>query len=368
MRADQLKVPADLAGFLGNRHVVQILGRAIAQGRLPHALIFAGPAGVGKCTLAILLAQRLNCLSPEPRGACGLCAVCRKTLAVLQARYLTCLSPKGEIPCGGCMNCRVIADQHPDVRLIRIPPDKTTISIEQVREMISEISYQPFEARLRVVILDPAEQMDPKAHNSLLKTLEEPASRTAIILVTTKPHVLLQTIRSRSRTLHFGGIPEEQIAEYLVTREGRPREEAVLAAAFSHGSLSTAIAFDTETYREIRRTALSFVASLLERGSFKDASGIAAALLKDKKDKDTFGVWLDAVDSLLQDVYFLGVAPQKLRHRDLREELSGLAAASGRRQVVSAIERLKKLRLALQRNVNRQIALEAVFLEEIGPR
>ncbi len=366
MLADELDIPANLGSFLGNRHVVDILRRAVAQDRLPHAIIFAGPAGVGKCTLAILLAQHLNCLSPGPEGACGLCSACRKIQSVLRSRYLSCQSQKGTTPCGGCANCKVISDQHPDVRLIGIPPDKTTISIEQVRDMIAEIAYQPFEARLRMVILDPAEQMDPKAHNSLLKTLEEPASRTVIILVTTKPHLLLQTIRSRSRLLQFGGIPEERIAEYLALRQGRSRDETHLAAVLSNGSLSSAIAFDSEGYRELRKSALRFVSLMLRRGPFQDASAIAAGLLKDKRDKDTFAQWLDSAESLLQDVYFLGLTLNRVRHRDLQAELAGIARNCERRQVVSALDTLRKLRLALQRNVNRQLALEAAFFSEVS--
>ena len=79
--------------------------------------------------------------------------------------------------------------------------------------MIGEIAFQPAEARYRVVILDPAEKMRAEAHNSLLKTLEEPPSRTVIILVTTNPYMLLETIRSRSRMLPFGEIPQDEIEQ-----------------------------------------------------------------------------------------------------------------------------------------------------------
>ena len=192
-RSEHRRVPENLASFIGNAQVVHLLRRAVEQDRLPHALIFAGPSGVGKCTLAVLLAQHLNCLSPAGSDACGKCIACRKTLAVLQSRYLTCLTPKGEIPCGSCASCKVLSSQHPDVRILTPSPGKTVIRMEQVRDLITEVSYQPFEGRYRVVILDPVDQMAPNAPNSLLKTLEEPPSRTIIILVTTKPFELLST-------------------------------------------------------------------------------------------------------------------------------------------------------------------------------
>jgi DNA polymerase III subunit delta' len=352
-------LPATLASFLGNRPAVDILRRAVEQERMPHAMIFAGPAGVGKCTLALMLARHLNCPSPTSEGACGRCPTCRRINAVQESRYLACLTPRGELPCGGCMNCRTLADQHPDVRVIQPPPDKTTIGIDQVRELIAEISYQPFEARFRVIILDPAEQMKTEAHNSLLKTLEEPPSRTIIILVTTKPYLLLQTIHSRSRRLQFGEIPEREIEEYLVRAGRRSPEEAGLAAVFSHGSLALALSFDTGHFRLARAEALRFVALLLKRGRFTDASALAAV---QAKDKGAFGLWLEAVEAALQDVYLAQVAPDRVRQRDLQTELAALARAASHEAVVAAVRGVQKLRLALQSNVNRQIALESLFL------
>ncbi len=359
MPTEPPKPPASLRSFVGNRQAVEILQRALRQDRLPHALIFAGPAGVGKCTLAILLAQRINCLAPKPDGACGRCPMCRKILAVLQSRYIRCLSPKGEVPCGGCRHCRIMADQHPDIKLVE--PEKTTIGIDQVRDVIREISYQPFEARFRVVILDPADQMRAEAHNSLLKTLEEPPSRTVIVLVTTNPYLLLQTIRSRSRMVQFGEIPQAKIEEYLVTERGISAAEARLAATFSHGSLAAALSLDTGQYREARSRALSFVDLLLKRGLFTQASALVSGL---GKDKSLFDAWLEAVETILQDVYFTQTAPERVIQTDLHVELGDLARSSSRREVVAAIGGLRKLRSALPRNINRQMALEALFLAQ----
>jgi DNA polymerase-3 subunit delta' len=361
-RSEHRRVPENLASFIGNAQVVHLLRRAVEQDRLPHALIFAGPSGVGKCTLAVLLAQHLNCLSPAGSDACGECIACRKVLAVLRSRYLACLTPKGQVPCGGCASCRILSSQHPDVRLVGPEPDKTTISIDQVRNLIAEICYQPFEGSYRVVILDPAEQMRQEAHNSLLKTLEEPPSRTIIILVTTKPFELLSTIRSRSRTLQFSGIPQHQIEDFLVRREGCAPDEARMAASLSRGSLAAALDFDGELYQELREKALRFSSLLLTRGSFSEASAIASFLAKDKKEKERFSIWLECLEALLQDVYFAHVAPERMIQSDLLVELKKLVRAGSRAEVVSAIEAVKNLRRSLPRNVQRQLALESLFL------
>lgn len=345
-----MKVPLTLNSFLGNARVVEILRRAIQQDRLPHAMIFSGPQGVGKCTLAILLAQYLNCLTPEGESGCGTCMVCRRIAAVIETRYLKCLSLSEGSFCGSCANCVARTRRHPDIRIIEYEWDekskkwRTTISIEQVRALINEIAYQPFEARYRVVVLDPAEQMKKEAHNSLLKTLEEPPSRTIIILVTTTPFLLLDTIRSRSRRLQFGGIPQKMIEEYLIKREGRSPEEAHLAAIFSGGSLGIAFSLNTDEYKEARTQALRFVSLLLAKGRFAAASTLAANVAKEK---DEFQLWLESVAAILQDVYYAQVAPERIGQLDLLDELKRLAQAAPRPAVVSAIDWLKGLNRSL---------------------
>jgi DNA polymerase III subunit delta' len=346
-----------LDSFLGNARAVAILKRAIEQDRLPHAMIFSGPAGVGKCTLALLVAQYLNCLSPLPGGACGICAVCNRIMAVIESRNLKCLKLKDEGFCGSCSNCKIRTKRHPDVRLIE--PEKTTIGIDQVRAMIDEVAFQPLEARYRVVILDPAEQMRPEAHNSLLKTLEEPASRTILILVTTNPYMLLETIRSRSRMLMLGEIPQDQIERYLVQTEGRSADEARLAAALSGGSLTVALNFNTEEYQDLRKQALHFVTLLLKKRTFADASAVAA---KVGKEKQFFQLWLESVAALLQDIYYAGMAPERVGQRDLLGNLQEIARDVSRFELLRSIDAVKKLKSELHFNVNRQLALEAMFV------
>lgn len=346
-----------LDNFLGNRRIVEVLKRAIEQDRMPHAMIFAGPSGIGKCTLALLLAQVLNCLSPMNHNACGECSSCKKISATLKGRTLQCQSKKADGFCGTCPNCRLRMHQHPDIRLIE--PEKSTISIDQVRELINEVAFQPFEARYRLAVLDPADQMKAEAQNSLLKTLEEPASRTILILITTNPYMLLETIRSRARILRFGEIPQDAVEQYLMSERKMAAADAHLAAALSGGSLSTAMTFDTHTYREIREQALNFVALLLDGKDFKDASIMAGQVSKDKRG---FITWIDAVTALLEDIYYAAIAPERIGQSDLREKLDEIAGSTSRPTLVSAIDAVRKLKRELQFNINRQLALEAMFL------
>ena len=351
-----MKFPAGLKSFIGNPGAVEVLKRAIGKDRLPHAMIFAGPEGVGKCTLALLIAQYLNCLSPAGDDACGTCAACKKIRAVGESRYLECLTLK-EGFCGACQNCKIRMGRHPDIRLIE--PEKSTIAIGQVRELINEIAFQPAEARYRVVILDPAEQMRPEAHNSLLKTLEEPASRTVIILVTTNPYLLLETIRSRSRMLQFAEIPQDRIERHLIEKEGRKAEEARLAAALSGGSFAAALSFSAKDYRQIRDQALEFVAFLSKPGRFAEVSNIAARV---SKNKEFFQLWIGSVEALLQDIYYSGLAEERVGQRDILDRIEEIGKDLPRSRIVAMIEAVRRLNRDLQFNVNRQIALEAMFV------
>jgi DNA polymerase III subunit delta' len=354
---NHMKTSITLSTFLGNARPLEILRRAIEQDRLPHAMIFAGPAGVGKCTLALLIAQYLNCLSPIGLDACGSCSACTKIMAVIESRHLRCEVLK-EAFCGNCPSCRIRSKQHPDIRLVE--PEKTTISIEQVRELINEIAFQPLEARYRMVILDPAEQMRPEAHNSLLKTLEEPSSRTIIILVTTNPYMLLGTIRSRSRLLQFGEIPQDQIEQHLIKNEGRIPDDARLAAALSGGSLAKALDFDTSEYRDIREQAFHFVTLLLSRKPFAEASAVAAQV---SKDKQFFQQWIESASALLQDIYYAGIATERVGQRDLLDKMAALSSQTPHSALLRAIDGIRRVKGDLLYNVNRQIALEAMFLD-----
>jgi len=322
--------PRRLGDFLGNSRVRVIISRALANGRLPHAMIFAGPSGVGKRTFALLLAQAINCTEPVDRDACGRCRSCSK----------------------------ILSGNHPDVQEIR--PEGAFIKIEQIRAVIREVAFQPFEGRHRVVVLDAADQMRAEAANSLLKTLEEPSSRSYLILVTTNPYALLDTIRSRCRMIPFAGLAQGILEESLLAR-GTPREEARLAAWFSNGSLGAALSFDAPLYRSLRDQAIGFVRVVLTRGGFAEATRQAAPVAKEK---ESFGVWLDLVSSLFEDLFYAQVAPDRVIQQDIAPDLEALAQSVSRQRLLSAIEAIARLRTALRTNANRLIALERLYLEQ----
>ena len=199
------------------------LSRAYQADRLPHGLIFAGPAGVGKATTA--------------RALAGL---------------FLCEKPKGTQACGKCPSCTAFdANAHPDYHVITKEliryHDKTgkskgiDLSIHVLRpELIEPAGRKAVMGRGKVFVIEQAELMNPQAQNALLKTLEEPAGRSAIILLTDQPGALLPTIRSRCQVVRFAALSETTVQTQLQHR-GVETTLAGDAAAMSRGSLGVAL-------------------------------------------------------------------------------------------------------------------------------
>ena len=172
----------------GQEKQTAILRRALTAARVPHAYLFYGMRGIGKQTVARQFAKALNC-------------------------------KKGNgVACEQCPSCLKITNgNHPDV--VTIVPEGIFIKITHVREMQNQIKFKPFEGEKRVFIVVDAERMNEPAANALLKTLEEPSPANVLILVTSRPFQLPETILSRCQKLRFDPIRKETIVSFF-GREG----------------------------------------------------------------------------------------------------------------------------------------------------
>src|SRR5688572_21410358 len=210
----------------GHRPLLELLGRATARGTLPPSLIFAGPEGVGKRLTASALAQLLNCDRPveyEPQKTEG-------------GKH-----DGGKDACGECAPCKRIArGVHADVLVIE-PGESGSIKVEQVREAIDRAAYRPFEGRRRLVIVDPADALVDVAQEALLKTLEEPPPASVFVLITSRPDVLLPTVRSRCQRLRFGPLSAGGVADVLIREHDLAPAGAHAAAAAAAGSIGQAL-------------------------------------------------------------------------------------------------------------------------------
>jgi DNA polymerase-3 subunit delta' len=170
---------------------VSRVAAAIAEGRLPHALLVQGPAGVGKDAFAWTLAAALQCRERGP----------------------------GLQPCGHCAECSLsFAGSHPDLHVIRRTEDRKSIAVDQIRELSEALAMTSLRRGHRLAIVTPAHAMTPSAQNALLKTLEEPAARTLLMLVTPRPSALLATLRSRCQRVEIARPAAAAAAAWLAAR------------------------------------------------------------------------------------------------------------------------------------------------------
>jgi DNA polymerase-3 subunit delta' len=349
---------------VGHERLRDVLARAAARGHVPPALLFSGPDGVGKKTLALALGRRLLCerapvglaeVDGEPPEACGECRHCRRVAHAVAALP----AARAEAAAGPDEATRLNHRLHPDLLLIE--PWRTGIKIEQVRETVREVAGLPFEARVRVVILDDAHLMTEPAANSLLKSLEEPPPTSHLVLVSSAPQALLPTIRSRCQVLRFGRLPLALLAHHLQATCGLEAGEARLRAGLAAGSLGAALAFESGAYRALRDQLLDLLGAL-------DASGVVERLEVSERlaEEDDPQLALATLRSLLRDVAVLRAgAGQALLNTDVAPRLEALARGPLGARAARLAEAVAETRAALRGNAYKSLALD-VLLERLA--
>ena len=199
----------------GHDRVVDDLRRTIARGRFPHALLFAGPEGVGKKAFALTLAQALLC-ERVPETALD--------------------------PCGACPSCLQVRNgAHPDLLQVERPEDKQELPIRVIRQLCLDLGLKPMHGTRRVAIVDDADDLNDEAANAFLKTLEEPPPGSVLILIGTSAEVQLDTIVSRCRVVRFDPVPEDDLAAVLLEQQvTTDPDEAARLAKLGEGSVGRA--------------------------------------------------------------------------------------------------------------------------------
>ena len=209
--------PQKFSEVIGQEHVTRTLKNALEQGRTAHGYIFSGHRGIGKTTVARILAMALNCRSSD--------------------------KPVAE-PCGVCESCTEIRAGN-SVDVIEIDA-ATNRGIDEIRELREGTRYRPARDRFKIYILDEAHQITDAAFNALLKTLEEPPGHVVFMLATTQPEDIPQTIRSRCQHFSFRAVGFEEILNQLKDLSGRENIEAdedalALLAEAGDGSMRDAL-------------------------------------------------------------------------------------------------------------------------------
>ncbi|MDR3592679.1 MAG: DNA polymerase III subunit delta' [Negativicutes bacterium] len=311
----------DIAGHTG---AVKMLKNMVVAARVPHALLFTGPAGLGKALVAKVLAEALLCSGPEK-------------------------------PCGGCPSCRAVAQgSHADLTVL--PGDGTSLKIDQIRELQHQAGLAPYQGERRVFIIEDADRLTTPAAGSLLKILEEPPPGTVFILTAVSPHVLLTTIVSRCLVLPFHPLPAEALIRLLGTRGASP-EQAAIAARLSGGRVGTALALLGPDGFAARDQAVQIVAAL--PGARADlvwdlAAGAEAGQLQ---------ILLRNLTYIFRDLSVILIGQDKLLlNLDITAKLRAMAAAWEEAGLTQALNDIKHAVRALEGNANPRLTCEALLI------
>ena len=324
---------------IGQTRVVSLLQHSLEAGTLAHAYLMVGPSHVGKMTLALNLAQALNCEAAER-------------------------------PCGECASCRKIASAgHADVQVIGLTQNEDAaeaklIGIDQIKQMQHFASLPPFEGKCKVFIIDGAELLSVEAANCLLKTLEEPVGRVIFLLLTVNDSLLPATVVSRCQRLELPPLPITE-AESALAVWGIEPQRARLLARLSHGCLGWAVSAAADDgalqqrNEELDRLLEIITAGCEER--FAYVARLAAQFSQNRR--LVYGVldlWLD---------YWRDLMLVKLGCGDIVtnvDRLGGLLEmAAGYRlaQIRVFIEGIRAAAEQLRQNANPRLVLEVLMLD-----
>ena len=357
--------------FVGNERIVAALRGMLGTGRVPHAMLFAGPRGLGKFTLARMFAQAANCerLNDDFCGECGAC----QSIAKLQhtaALIAQGLGERGESADSATVErVPLLLETHPDVWAIvpdpvrlRNPVARPILHVGQLRAVQRAAYFRPLTKR-RVFIIDGAETMRWDHANIFLKILEEPPETATLILLAPNAYSLLPTIRSRCVQFFFSPLAQEQVEQVLRReRADLPAAQRKIAAQMAEGSPGAALALNLEEAGELRKSVFQIFAAMIERGSSTELFAETARLAKGKN--VPFEIVLEVFYSFLNDLLELsaGFAGSGARNPAYSKEFARLSRQIDIAWVIRAVDALDELSARLRRNVNRQLGLDAIAL------
>jgi DNA polymerase-3 subunit delta' len=321
-------------GLLGHEWVVRLLKEQVTSGNFRHAYLFTGPDSVGRRTLALRLAQALNCTNPPAPG-----------------EY-----------CGQCRACRGFANaQHPDLLIVEVQEGDREIKIDAMRELSRSLSRTPLEARYQIGLLLDFQLASEEAANALLKTLEEPNPSVVLCLTAPDADSLAETIASRCEILRLRPLGVTELAKALTAKYSIREESATLLGSLSGGCPGLALLWHQQPELLQKRSEwLSSAVQLLyankvQRFAFaekasKDRAGLRELLL----------VWLSLWRDLVIRTSHATTPVSNSDSEDALEKLSRELTPAVAQGALQAIERSLS---RLSTNVNTRLALEGLLLE-----
>ena len=354
--------------YIGNQRIVAALRGMLAASRVPNALLFTGPRGVGKFTLARMFAQAANC-ERLTDDFCGACATCLRIAELADPRPLIerALAERGESADAAAVErMPLLLQPHPDVCVIvpdpvrlKTPVARPVLHVGQLRAVQRAAYFRP-EGRRRVFVLDGAETMRWDLSGIFLKILEEPPQSATLILLAPSPFALLSTIRSRCLQFHFAPLEAQQVEALLRERGELSPAQRKLATQLSDGSPGAALTLDPDAAMALRRDVLTVIDRAAGRGAISDLFSRTNQLAKQRE--VPFEQVLDVFYSLLSDLLELTWtgSHERLRNAPLLKELEALAKHVDPPWIAEMVRGVDRLAAGTRRNLSRQLGLDAM--------
>lgn len=354
--------------FLGNAATVTHLRGSIRAQRFPHSLILAGPRGSGKYTLALMLAQAVNCLEPvEIDGLPDFCGHCRNCTRIAEAKNLEdrvaeAVAARDDLRETDKRETRILIQTHPDILIVPPDPPQLLIKLGQVRQVIHAAYYRPPAEARRAFSIFTCSSFMKEAANSLLKVLEEPPEHTSIVLLSENPHELLPTIRSRAIMHRLGAIPAADLETLLAERrpELKPKDRA-LVARLAEGAVGRALSLDLPSWLDSRKNALVILHSSLRDTDYSALFHATETYRAGADGQEKTLNLLRVLGSLVEDLLLIiAGTPAYIRNVDLAAELERLANGLSIDWLDGAARALVQVEQGMRRNLLRSLSLDAM--------
>lgn len=373
-----------LGELLGQEAVASFLTGVVKQGRPSTAYLFQGPSGVGKGTAALAFARALLCeRSPGARAAgdgspkdastgdaCNECGACHKT-ASLQHPDLKFLFPvSGEERHLDETIAQVVQGVREDPLFVFVYEKAASIRLSMTRELLRELSYAPYEAARRVVVVRDADRMREDQYSALLKALEEPGASTVWILTTARPPRLPATIRSRCQKVRLAPLSEARLRSFLETRANLPRSEARLLAALSGGSLARALSLRDTDAQAVREEAMALLQPALRGDATRLWRAAQGFMNYGKTGRDSLKRMFEFHQLWLRDVLRVQaeMPAEALAHGDREAELRRQAATLTPREIRRRLSVLEEAMQSIDGNVTPELTIFSSIARASGSR
>jgi len=328
---------------VGQAKAVSFLQHSLEKQALAHAYLLVGPPHTGKMTLAINLAQALNCEMSEP-------------------------------PCGKCTSCQKIASgKHADIQIIGLTSNgnsadtknRTEIGIDQIRQIQHSAGLPPFEGKYKVFIIDGAEFLSNEAANCLLKTLEEPEDKIIFILLTADGRLLPDTVISRCQRLELAPLAAAELETALNRNWGIESETARLLAKLSHGCLGWAILANLDSgllqQRTERIEKLIDIINADYEERFVYASYLATQFSQNRGTvQEILHLWLDWWRDLM---LIKASSSDIITNIDFKTTLVKMAKKYSLTQIKNFVTSIQEAEEQLRQNANPRLVLEVLMLD-----